>query len=697
MVRQYQRQYGEPYQRQYDQGITLPNMPQSAAPERMAQGIANDAAKMASELDATAEKLYNNRFESAARQMVQEVYMKHPSNPEALRNEFNAAFEGLTKDASPFMVDELRAKFDILTTGYITKAAETKIKLNTDALKETGLTVMNQALNSIEHSAADMLSPNSQVAYDASRRMQYDLLKYEDMLNQKDELGNPLYSAEQRVKYREQAKQNIMLSGLKRWADEQPDKAAALEQIKSGQKKFTFYDANGEVSDIIDPTKEMSVHDFDKLVGHIAQGIGSQLKQVQKQQGIERVGSVLNGDLFFDPKDTQDKKSVNDYYAEVIQPQLDSPELTPNQKAQMNAEYVLKTGVMPSQLESFIRTHVRYGDPEQRAYTAEIVSEIANSNPLILKLKDPDISYAVQFSDLVQNGATPEHAVEILDQQFAPDQKEIRSKRETEFKALGIDPRVEISEMYTSKFLGVRGRRKELTEIPNISDTMLTEYRSIFEQEYLLSGDENIARERTKQRVNKVFGLSEVTGTSRIVMYPPEKFYEVDGVNNSWIREQMLSTAKTFSPDVADEDVFIANDPLTAQEAKTNTPSYPVMIRGQNGFEYLRDQETGDIVRFLPDRKPVIDRKNMELRESQQRQADLKSARERAIEMLVEQRSEDIATIGYLPTIDSSLIDSKALASINAAIEKGMIKAHVAGKKGLVPEVPGIETLPSID
>jgi len=185
MVRQYQRQYGEPYQRQYDQGITLPNMPQSAAPERMAQGIANDAAKMASELDATAEKLYNNRFESAARQMVQEVYMKHPSNPEALRNEFNAAFEGLTKDASPFMVDELRAKFDILTTGYITKAAETKIKLNTDALKETGLTVMNQALNSIEHSAADMLSPNSQVAYDASRRMQYDLLKYEDMLTRR--------------------------------------------------------------------------------------------------------------------------------------------------------------------------------------------------------------------------------------------------------------------------------------------------------------------------------------------------------------------------------------------------------------------------------------------------------------------------------------------------------------------------------
>lgn len=633
MVRQYQRQYGEIYRRQYDQGVSLPRLPQSAAPERMAQGISRDAQRMAEELDATAERLYYNRFESAARQMVQEVYMKNPANPEALRNEFNAAFEGLTKDASPFMVDELRAKFDILTTGHITKATDTKIRINADQLKETGLAIINQSLNSIDHSAADMLSSNSQVAFDASRRAQYDFLTLETQLNETDELGRPIFSPEQKVRYRDQARQNMMQLGLQRWFDEQPDKAAAMDEITSGRKKFSFYDASGEIAETIDPTKDMDVHTFDKLINHLERGVVAQQQEIKKQQAISNIESSLNGDMIVDYKNKKEMAAVDNYYREKVEPLLENA--SPEERAAAITEFAGQFKVLPTSIRAMLRTTGKSGTVEQQAFAGDLINRIAETTPDALdSIPDTEQRYAIMVGDSIRNGLSPEEAVQRAKTQVDPFNEKITQERKKELTNIKktYNPETRITSILDQSSWWYGGanspelegeevvlEKDGITRKVNLSDQAIADYQDIFETEYLYTGDEEIAKKSAASIFQRTYGVTGVNGGQRIVRYPPEKYYAVKGLDNSWMREQLISEVKSLPQykDATQDDVILVPDSITARESSQGKPSYVINVKQPDGsYDVVRDED-GDILRMSFDPSSYVQKRNQQIKENE--------------------------------------------------------------------------------
>lgn len=631
MVRQYQRQYGDIYQRQYDQGVSLPRLPQSAAPERMAQGIAKDAERMASELDATAEKLYNNRFESTARQLVQEVYMKHPANPEALRTEFNAAFEGLTKDASPLMVDELRARFDILSNHYITQATSQKIKLNADALKESSLTLLNQSMKSIEQSAAGMLDPNSDVAFQASRQAQYDFLTIETQLNETDELGNPIYSADFRAKFREQVRNNMMQVGINQWFDKQPDKATAREEILSGRKKFSFYDANGEAADFIDPLKEMSAHDFDKIKRYMDQSVGIQQREIKKQQEISNIESSLNGDMVVDYKNKKQMEFVDAYFKEKIEPFLEKA--SPEERATAITQFVEQFKVIPKSVVSTLRTTGKSGTVEQQAFAGDLINRIAETSPYALDpIPDPDQRYSILVGESLRNGLSPEEAVQRAKSQVDPLNEKITAQRKNELNNIKntYDPESRITSILDQSSWWWGGftppdleteevvvEKDGVTRKINLSDQAIADYQDIFETEYLYTGDEEIAKKSAASIFQRTYGATGINGGQKVIRYPPEKYYAVKGLDNSWMREQLLDEVRQYSEysSVAKEDIVLVADSVTARESSQGRPSYVINVKQPDGsFDVVRNED-GVLQRFTFDPRSYIEKKNEKIKE----------------------------------------------------------------------------------
>lgn len=701
MVRNYQRQSDAPlYDRQLAPGITMPNLHQSDAPEKMAQGISQDASKMASELNTTAEKLYNNRFESAARQMIQDVYMKNPANPEALRTDFNAAFEGLTKDASPLMVDELRAKFDILTTPHVTKATENKIRINTDQLKETGLNVLNQAVNSLGHDAASMFSSNSQVAFDASRSAQLQLLTIERNADQKDEMGNPLFTAAQRFKLKDDARRSFTLGGFTGWFDEQPDKITAMKKIMSGEMKLPFYDEHGEVSSEINPLKEMNMADFHKLQVHMSRGIEEQKKQREQQVDLSRVQEAKSGGRQLDPGNEKDREALDYDYDILVAPTLNDPGLSTAQKAQINIDYINKYGLVPKSLKGMVRTNVRNGTPDQQAYASQIIAGVADGHYMALnEIPSPDQTYALHLADAVKNGLTPKEAVERLEHQFNPANEAIIKKRKIDLGKLKESNRYNPQEELKKIFASDTGWFDKInpSEVPNINESMIVSFGEIFDQDYLFTGDAVAALNSATLRMKQISGVTKVNGSTQLVMYPPEKYYSLPNIPDKWIREQLIEKAKKYSHDTLDENIFFANDQLTAAEAASNIPSYNIVIKNNKGSFELLKTENGQSVRFYPNRKPVIEKYNKEMKEAEKRKVDFVELKKAGIEAALERGDTDITSLSYMPGVDPEVIDSKTSAEIRKKVNKGLVKAKEIEKKLNKNKPKGTDVLPSIE
>lgn len=594
------------YESQVNTKLSVPSVKQGTGPISLVESISRDAGAMATKLQDTAEKLYLTNFELASRKAINEIYLKNKADPEALARDFSAAYDGLTKDASPLMQSQLKARFELMTAPHISHATELRTKINTDMLKEQSLTALAQAQNDLEHNAAQMLSDNSQVAFDASRAAQLSMNTMEKMLSQTDENGVPLFSAEQRVRLREEARQGVMKQGLKHWFDEQPDKIAALEAIKNGNKKFNFFDAEGNRVNEIDPFKEMDLQTFDRLTDHMKSEIKSQVKEIKAQQGISRVQQALNGTAMLDPKSKTDKKDVESHFQTHIEPQLANMDDT--QKANAIAQYVERIGMIPESVASHIRATSRNGSIQEQAFTADLVNRITEGEKRLAigDMPDTDTSYCVLVGESMRYGLTAEEAIEKAKVVFDPSQKDIIDKRRRDLMKFKLNEEANIKELLNEGWFGKPG----LPDMKDISDKTKEAYYNLYQQEYLLTGNHAVAKKMAGEFFKRTYGVTRVTGSPRVMKYAPENYYSINGVPDNWMREQLESDVKSIDgyQDVQGKDILLTPDTTTAREAiPGGSPSYLVYTKNKNG-EYvpIRDKNS-KLLRYKFDSGVVID------------------------------------------------------------------------------------------
>ncbi|AIK95911.1 hypothetical protein [Candidatus Odyssella acanthamoebae] len=672
-------------------GLRVPNLPQSYAPEQLAGAVQQNALKMANEMTSTADEIYNADFEIASRRLISEIFSKNPNNPDALRKGFDAALKGLTKDTSPDQQLELGMRFEMLAMPHISKAAENRIFLNNEKLKEDNLTLIDLSLNDMEHAAADMLSNNAVTAFDASRRVQNSMLTLQKSLNMENE-GMPLFSAEKKVRLQRQAKQSLMFDGTLRWLEQQPDKAKAWQAIKDGKKTFKLYDAQGKLETELKPLTDMSLHNFDKIESFVESATAISKEQLQIAAGIEKIGSALNGDTYLDPESAFDKKAIDNYFVQKVMPTLEG--MDPIHRGQAISDYVDKVGILPETVKSNIRATIRAGTPEEQVYAAELIRTIGdNSFKALEDIGDKWQTYAMNLSDLTRGGVSAEQAVKMVDMSFDPAEKTVRDKRMKELKNIPFDAEYILNAFFSADApFKLIGKSAPIIDVPNIKEGIIADTERFFQEAYVYTGDINVAKEMARQRAKSVFGISQVTGQANVVRYPPEKAaaYNIPGLKDqSWIRRQLLEGVKAVKPDLNNEDIYITTDNQTIAEWESGRPTYPILYRTTSGsFDTLRDQKTGVTLRFAPDTAPVVKALN----------EDIKRKEQTRIKNAAEVKEYQEAMRGFVsedsPYAAGDSIIGVALGTATGAIKDKIIKAsEFAAKKRAETPNPNYEAV----
>ena len=600
-------------------GVQPARLNQSNAPEQMMQQVENSAIKTAGELYKTADDIYKMDFDIASRRMISDIYSKNPNDPEKLRQEFDEAQKGLLKDASPMQAMELQAKFEYMTMQHLASATQNKLKINNDQLKEKSLERLNFIQNSLEHSALGMLSNDPAIQAASSKSAQADFLSMQETLNSKDSNGNPFFSADQRVSAMVNMRQKMMLYAANEQLKNADDPELAYQQIINGEKKLEFKDPDNNVQASLSIKDDLSVGDLWRLQKTKDQLIKEKKAAVDEQEDANRIrGSLAGSGYIIDPTSKRDADGLNQVFVNEFLPTISN--LPPMEQGKATVDFVSKAGVIPSALKGTLATTVRGGSPDQKLYASAVLSGIARQKPQAIEdFSKENVSYAFALNNMVSEGIDLESAIERLDNTFDPRNSELIKKRKNDFEIIkrDLNPKSKIQNIFKDELTDFF-ETSRISVVPDTSDRLIARFNSIYEDEYVMSGDEDIALQRTSQRLKAQYGISTVGGghNTRIMKYPPNKFYQLDGIDTKdWLKRDFEDLRDRFLPDTNTSDIYIVDDEQTASEARDERPTYPVIYKNKNGALVPLMNEEGQQVRFAPNVQREINRHNKELEE----------------------------------------------------------------------------------
>lgn len=298
---------------------------------------------------------------------------------------------------------------------------------------------------------------------------------------------------------------------------------------------------------------------------------------------LEKVAQALQGTGYLDPKD--DKEAIDFTYINAVKPQMQG--LAPDAQKEMLVNFVNKVGVVPDQMQSQLRGVFRGGNPEAKVFYADLVGRIQEAKPEALDdIEDKDIAQAVMINELVKSGTPNLEAVarvEDMQKSINPARLQILKTELSENKG-----RLTVAERLSNakKAFSTWGIDPKLPDDPQLgyNQALLNDYERIYESWYnYTNGDAKIAEDQTKKSLNRLWGVSEINGSKRLVKYPIEKAYP--NIDPAELRKKLVADVKAIEKykDVNEEDIAITLSMVTARLWDTGMPAYPVVVKDKNG------------------------------------------------------------------------------------------------------------------
>lgn len=308
---------------------------------------------------------------------------------------------------------------------------------------------------------------------------------------------------------------------------------------------------------------------------------------------LEKVAQALQGNGYLDPKD--DKEAIDFTYINAVKPQMQG--LAPDAQKEMLVNFVNKVGVVPDQMQSQLRGVFRGGDPEAKVFYADLVGRIQEAKPEALDdIENKDIAQAVMINELVKSGTPNLEAVARVEDM----QKSINPARLQILKTELSDARGKstVADRLTKAkkpFSNMFGIAPNLPDDPQLgyNQALLNDYERTYESWYnYTNGDAKIAEDQTKKSLNRLWGVSEMNGSKRLVKYPVEKAYP--NIAPEDLRKQLVDNVKAIKKykDINEKDILIQDTMDTARLWNTGTPTYRVIIKNKDGvFENVFDND----------------------------------------------------------------------------------------------------------
>lgn len=372
----------------------------------------------------------------------------------------------------------------------------------------------------------------------------------------------------------------------------------------------------------------------DQVIAYERQGAiapGKALEFYSKAQTAyganDMVLSSLTTGIPLDPGNSKARNSVDHYWDKQIAPSLAGQ--PPEQQAAATALFVEKTGIMPQGAVGKIRSAFRAGNVDQRVNAANMLDAVANTTPNALGSFDvTEIAQARSVAKMVREGVPPPEAVQYADQDGRMD-KTLKDARQGQLEVkTGNVKMVDQALAKVSANLSGAGWLSSGAKIPDVAQS---EFRDLFTEAYLRTGDVDSSVKATTDAATRTWGVSQINGDKSLMKYAPEKLYGVidQGPKDSeWQRFQLVrDVTKNGAFDAAlgpvEDRIQIGPDSRTARDG-----SYVVLLKNKDGaFEPIIGKNQAP-VRWRPDvqgeRDYLLQQKQQDAAKSVQSARDLR-------------------------------------------------------------------------
>lgn len=303
--------------------------------------------------------------------------------------------------------------------------------------------------------------------------------------------------------------------------------------------------------------------------------------QIKTQETI----AAINDDATrWDPYDSGSRKDVNQAYESVLGD--DDPLSAQGQT--LAGEIAVRTGFLPQRSFNALRAAVNGNDPQAMASAMEFANQVVSRVPNAIGMYDgsSDVLNALADYTFKSGFMGAEAAATQMVEARSPDavakRRNLSDAAKKEAKALKPS---DVTEFFSS-----RGSSVDLSD-PKVEGSVMDEYDRLFQAAYVDTGDSALAKNRALTDLARVYGGDEVTGSNRMMKFPPQKFYPMDP---KAMRDQIESdvSAYAFGADamkgyafvgsdrwVPSGRITIMSDERTRQEVSAGKPpSYQVMF-----------------------------------------------------------------------------------------------------------------------
>lgn len=319
-----------------------------------------------------------------------------------------------------------------------------------------------------------------------------------------------------------------------------------------------------------------------------------------QNEGANQISADLtalsSNSLSLDPYASKDKTRADNLYSEVIK------HVPPEQFGAVAGTILEQTGVVPQPVVNTIRRGLASDNVTEVVQAAQLAQRIATADPAALGRRDGGSEVqkvADDFTFYVNklNLPTEEAARRIID----------KNKPEAQFTRKAMEPAAkefvkslegeDIGALFDDSVLGWRSNPAVgFNDAQRLG--IQAEYVAIAEDQfYAVNGDAELAKNRAREEMKRLYGVTELTGSPTVMKHPPEKYWPKSTFRTTsgglfrgadatlgYALTQLRDDIQTVVPDADLDAVQLITTPETdAMVKRGEMPGYAVLVRDRNG------------------------------------------------------------------------------------------------------------------
>ncbi|WP_051229179.1 hypothetical protein [Pleomorphomonas oryzae] len=350
-------------------------------------------------------------------------------------------------------------------------------------------------------------------------------------------------------------------------------KAASVAQEDHYKLRIATSDDTLSVNDIVeDPSLDE---------GQKAGLVNSYNEKNKKElEARDNIRSFANGNLMVDGY-TEAGRKANDAVWDKV-----SSSVKPEQRMPVLGELIRQTNTVPTSITNSIRGNLDSRNPARVLDAMQMSQQIQTISQTAFKGEGGDIAskagtdYRHMVDDL---GYSPQEAVAHYLAVTDPAKQRIVDEKEVN----KLTEKVNVGTV-TGLFSNWHSFSPAAGFDPKQSATMVADYKELLKNEYEEVADPTIAKGRADMMFRRLYGVTNATGSSIVIKYPPENYHPPVNGSYSYLNEQLIAdVGKGPKGDITPDMIHIEPAPNTAARiAAGQAPAYVVTIwrKGADGL-----------------------------------------------------------------------------------------------------------------